>query len=272
MTGGKGTSPSTRMGDRGPRRAEARAGRRHRSRWPPYTGAGSDRALGRTHRAYAHTEPDQCIERGALGAIPASRWAARDSRSSGSRPRMRGLYRYTVCKRTNKPKARTAPVQSTPRTFVRGVLRARASATGRPAGSPAFYEHCFVNGPGPSESLDRPGRTFTAKPREKGARPRTHSGACGGAPALGGLSFISSINEGLSSSNHTTPGRARVRRHRPPLWFRIELRALDERKRGGGPFDGSYLVDPASSHMLVSKIKPCMSKYNLYTGKLRMAH
>ena len=30
-------------------------------------------------------------------------------------------------------------------------------------------------------------------------------------------------------------------------------------------FDGvsedSYLVDPASSHMLVSKIKPCMSKY-----------
>ena len=23
----------------------------------------------------------------------------------------------------------------------------------------------------------------------------------------------------------------------------------------------SYLVDPASSHMLVSKIKPCMSKY-----------
>ena len=27
--------------------------------------------------------------------------------------------------------------------------------------------------------------------------------------------------------------------------------------------DGSYLVDPASSHMLVSKIKPCMSKYKL---------
>ena len=26
-------------------------------------------------------------------------------------------------------------------------------------------------------------------------------------------------------------------------------------------FHGSYLVDPASSHMLVSKIKPCMSKY-----------
>ena len=26
-----------------------------------------------------------------------------------------------------------------------------------------------------------------------------------------------------------------------------------------GLSDGSYLVDPASSHMLVSKIKPCMS-------------
>ncbi len=35
----------------------------------------------------------------------------------------------------------------------------------------------------------------------------------------------------------------------------------------------SYLVDPASSHMLVSKIKPCMSKYKqFYTVKLRMAH
>ena len=34
----------------------------------------------------------------------------------------------------------------------------------------------------------------------------------------------------------------------------------------------SYLVDSASSHMLVSKIKPCMSKYSNYTVKLRMAH
>lgn len=30
---------------------------------------------------------------------------------------------------------------------------------------------------------------------------------------------------------------------------------------GGHPAGGSYLVDSASSHMLVSKIKPCMSKY-----------
>ena len=28
-----------------------------------------------------------------------------------------------------------------------------------------------------------------------------------------------------------------------------------------------YLVDPASSHMLVSKIKPCMSKYKCVDNK-----
>ena len=41
-----------------------------------------------------------------------------------------------------------------------------------------------------------------------------------------------------------------------------------------GPIlESSYLVDPASSHMLVSKIKPCMSKYKqICTVKLRMAH
>jgi AmiR/NasT family two-component response regulator len=30
---------------------------------------------------------------------------------------------------------------------------------------------------------------------------------------------------------------------------------------GASSFVAGYLVDPASSHMLVSKIKPCMSKY-----------
>jgi hypothetical protein len=44
-------------------------------------------------------------------------------------------------------------------------------------------------------------------------------------------------------------------------------------RRTRPPVECSYLVDPASSHMLVSKIKPCMSKYKqLYTVKLRMAH
>ena len=31
--------------------------------------------------------------------------------------------------------------------------------------------------------------------------------------------------------------------------------------RDPNPLTSSYLVDPASSHMLVLKIKPCMSKY-----------
>jgi len=34
----------------------------------------------------------------------------------------------------------------------------------------------------------------------------------------------------------------------------------------------SNLVDSASSHTLVSKIKPCMSKYESFTLKLRTAH
>lgn len=43
--------------------------------------------------------------------------------------------------------------------------------------------------------------------------------------------------------------------------------------RATARMESSYLVDPASSHMLVSKIKPCMSKYKqICTVKLRMAH
>ena len=34
-----------------------------------------------------------------------------------------------------------------------------------------------------------------------------------------------------------------------------------------GWFEVSNLVDPASSHMLVSKIKPCMSQYKLLYGE-----
>ena len=36
--------------------------------------------------------------------------------------------------------------------------------------------------------------------------------------------------------------------------------------------NATNLVDPASSHMLVSQIKPCMSKCKYFTVKLRMAH
>ena len=33
-----------------------------------------------------------------------------------------------------------------------------------------------------------------------------------------------------------------------------------------------HLVDPASSHMLVSKTKPCMFQTQLFIAYLRMAH
>ena len=55
----------------------------------------------------------------------------------------------------------------------------------------------------------------------------------------------------------------------------IRLESSDNSPVDGSPSTAwdSYLVDPASSHMLVSKIKPCMSKYKqIHTVKLRMAH
>ena len=59
---------------------------------------------------------------------------------------------------------------------------------------------------------------------------------------------------------------------RAPSW---PLRALAARRVtcGADVAKECYLVDPASSHMLVSKIKPCMCKYEqIQTVKLRMAH
>ena len=52
----------------------------------------------------------------------------------------------------------------------------------------------------------------------------------------------------------------------------LSWQSLSGGRRGGARLEDSNLVDPASSHMLVSKTKPCMSKYKCYTAKLRMAH
>ena len=53
----------------------------------------------------------------------------------------------------------------------------------------------------------------------------------------------------------------------PFLRERLAEKLVSSPLRGMGLVDSesmvSYLVDPASSHMLVSKIKPCMSKYKL---------
>ena len=50
------------------------------------------------------------------------------------------------------------------------------------------------------------------------------------------------------NTNSTLTSEPSLRR-----WKRIRLRYSKT--------NSSYLVDPASSHMLVLKIKPCMSKY-----------
>jgi hypothetical protein len=56
---------------------------------------------------------------------------------------------------------------------------------------------------------------------------------------------------------------------------RVDLDSLSIAGMGLGttcPTEESNLVDSASSHTLVSKIKPCMSKYKSFTLKLRTAH
>ena len=64
-----------------------------------------------------------------------------------------------------------------------------------------------------------------------------------------------------------------VRLHVDESWVRGRVSLPFFLLAGDGRTEQSYLVDPASSHMLVSKIKPCMSKYKqLYTVKLRTAH
>ena len=53
---------------------------------------------------------------------------------------------------------------------------------------------------------------------------------------------------------------ARVLQKLTPL-RRARCGSAECSRTGGVAAYRSYLVDPASSHMLVSKIKPCMSKY-----------
>lgn len=63
-----------------------------------------------------------------------------------------------------------------------------------------------------------------------------------------GSSFVEpNILGGLSRRASVSSGRRRRRPRKPT--FRSK---------------GSSLVDPASSHMLVSKLKPCKSQYRLY--------
>jgi hypothetical protein len=62
------------------------------------------------------------------------------------------------------------------------------------------------------------------------------------------------------------------RRFKDLTWWRPGLKKFGLGLCCVGPKNHSNLVDSASSHTLVSKIKPCTSKYKYFTVKLRMAH
>ena len=90
-----------------------------------------------------------------------------------------------------------------------------------------------------------------------------------------------SLKGGKGRDIHTTVGwgalsttRVKLNALLPPLGAPQWGEEYPDGIMGGRTLErNSYLVDPASSHMLVSKIKPCMSKYKqLCTVKLRMAH
>ena len=113
--------------------------------------------------------------------------------------------------------------------------------------------------------------------------------ACAGAakPAIGGTphqaSCFSLLGPDAGAARDTDKCETHARTHSAPHDERRVQRTIHLTTatacwpaplRGGSaalPL-GSYLVDPASSHMLVSKIKPCMSKYKYCTAKLQTAH
>ncbi|KAF2218114.1 hypothetical protein BDZ85DRAFT_208846 [Elsinoe ampelina] len=72
--------------------------------------------------------------------------------------------------------------------------------------------------------------------------------------------------QGAPPSSQTTPAESPPSRggRRPPKAPRRTAPAGPARGRRR---EDSYLVDSASSHMLVSKIKPCMSKYKQLYGE-----
>ena len=81
--------------------------------------------------------------------------------------------------------------------------------------------------------------------------------------------------EGETRAAHGTPGRRRwlplsegvLAAPRPSTHHSLYLRVATPSSSRGSFRKASYLVDPASSHMLVSKIKPCMCKYKPVHGE-----
>ena len=85
------------------------------------------------------------------------------------------------------------------------------------------------------------------------------------------------VSTAVCATKRDEPGRKRFpcgevvvgsRRRTERVSLSVCLSAEDTDASGCAPRSLScYLVDPASSHMLVSKIKPCMSKFTLSSGE-----
>ena len=117
------------------------------------------------------------------------------------------------------------------------------------------------------------------KKLRSGAHARLCAAPRGAAPALvrSHPGFLTLIHIHGSQCRGCKCSHAYSHRRSVALGSRRAKQACgDARSRPhGAPARGSYyrnLVDPASSRSLVSKIKPCMSKYKQDTVKLRMAH
>ena len=227
--------------------------------------------------------------------------AASEARNflGGSRPGSAGLRR--------RPAGRAAAVARCPSEFAPGCCRPRAwhrggsaqgsiqvkgliGETGRRRGTLRANTESDVQtawGVPGIQITDRlvqtcwADRGFPASCAKKGRRPdggRYKSSLADG--SLPGYPSICSGNPFVKRTRSTSGLRLFIPVLRKVLeWIHFSLgRRCGAKTRGGGggALGGGlsdYLVDPASSHMLVSKIKPCMCKYKLFcTVKLRMAH
>ena len=106
----------------------------------------------------------------------------------------------------------------------------------------------------PNEFLGRTGLWRTQWGQLDGLGTVTSSRGLVDVPGRAGLNRSGAFPAPSRKHNYFCPSAPRLPGHR----------SGDQALGAFGPrgcLDDSYLVDSASSHMLVSKIKPCMSKY-----------
>jgi hypothetical protein len=166
---------------------------------------------------------------------------------------------------------RSRPAAETPLSSAGTVVGCGSLAAGH-------HSHESIGGkprPVPASGCDRPARILLpGVPCRSPQRPHGQSVSEAEGPlgnsvgAIGWPRGIPPLRSGVGAG----PPRSRAGRSRPRSLLATTLpsgacgsRAGPPSLRGGrtrrGCTHDSYLVDSASSHMLVSKIKPCMSKY-----------